>query len=414
MKNIRRKTSAGFTLLELLLVITIIAILAALIFPVLAKAQQRSRQAACTSNLKEISIAFLVFKQDHEDRLPAAVPVNEGGVQEFFFGPGATLLPGWRSNIFRIYQAMSNTLHNPRVVVCPADRWSRAADSFSEMKPSAYWHHPNVSYSALVSFPGHGEGSRVIWGGDAGEDKRNSEYLKSFAGGPDEKGALFLWGNHGYSRGNLLFGDGRVEAWGIERNFDGSRGLQGPIVLATGPFQNAGPSPDAQSSPGTGGASASGDSSNTPEPTGGSSASAQASGNPRRSPASSSSSGTLQKLEDFFGGQPGGRTGPSTARSVSSGANVFASVTTSAPPALSMSSNATPARPAVSVKDAPVVVDSPPLIQPPEPVLETIAAKSPKLLRWLLLLLLLTAAAMAIQRHWQKRRLKEAAGQEGA
>src|SRR4030095_4594849 len=158
MKNVCRTKSAGFTLLELLLVITIIAILFALIFPVIQKARQRSRQAACMSNLKEISIGFVVFKQDHDERLPAAVPIAEGGAKEFFFGTAANLLPGWHSNTYRIYKAMSNTLHSPKIVICPADRWSRAADTFADMKPSAYWHHPNVSYSALVSLPGRVEG----------------------------------------------------------------------------------------------------------------------------------------------------------------------------------------------------------------------------------------------------------------
>ena len=44
----------AFTLIELLVVIDIIAILAAILFPVFATAREKARQAACQSNLKQV------------------------------------------------------------------------------------------------------------------------------------------------------------------------------------------------------------------------------------------------------------------------------------------------------------------------------------------------------------------------
>ena len=52
----------GFTLIELLVVIGIIAILAAIIFPVFSKAREKSRQVTCLSNLSQISKAMMIYE----------------------------------------------------------------------------------------------------------------------------------------------------------------------------------------------------------------------------------------------------------------------------------------------------------------------------------------------------------------
>ncbi len=62
--------SRGFTLIELLIVIAIIAILAAILFPVFAKARDKARQAACSSNMKQIALATAQYLQDFDGVFP--------------------------------------------------------------------------------------------------------------------------------------------------------------------------------------------------------------------------------------------------------------------------------------------------------------------------------------------------------
>ncbi|UCH36301.1 MAG: prepilin-type N-terminal cleavage/methylation domain-containing protein [Armatimonadota bacterium] len=66
------RRSRGFTLIELLVVIAIIAILAAILFPVFARAREAARKATCISNLKQISLAAIMYAQDYDEVLPAA------------------------------------------------------------------------------------------------------------------------------------------------------------------------------------------------------------------------------------------------------------------------------------------------------------------------------------------------------
>lgn len=58
----------AFTLLELLVVITIIAILAATLFPVFGRARENARRSSCQSNLKQIGIGIAQYTQDYDER----------------------------------------------------------------------------------------------------------------------------------------------------------------------------------------------------------------------------------------------------------------------------------------------------------------------------------------------------------
>ena len=63
------KTKAGFTLIELLVGMAIIAILAAILFPVFGQARESARQTACLSNIKQLGAGALMYAQDYDEAL---------------------------------------------------------------------------------------------------------------------------------------------------------------------------------------------------------------------------------------------------------------------------------------------------------------------------------------------------------
>jgi general secretion pathway protein G len=80
----------AFTLVELLTVIAIIALLAAIIFPAFSTARGRARQATCQSNLRQIGLGFQMYAQDYDGYLPYARDASDAFVPEIWaFAPQA-------------------------------------------------------------------------------------------------------------------------------------------------------------------------------------------------------------------------------------------------------------------------------------------------------------------------------------
>ncbi|MCW5946937.1 MAG: prepilin-type N-terminal cleavage/methylation domain-containing protein [Fimbriimonadales bacterium] len=110
----------GFTVIELLVVIAIIAILAALIFPVLAKARNSAKQSTCLSNLKQIGGAFSIYMQDYDDRWPLGLDPADKYTPQIWSG-----FPEFQARIPELplmHELLQTYLPSRRVWECPADR----------------------------------------------------------------------------------------------------------------------------------------------------------------------------------------------------------------------------------------------------------------------------------------------------
>lgn len=65
----------AFTLLEVLLVVGVLALLSAIIFPVVGRAREMARRTACVSNLRQIGLAIQLYERDNRERLPLRLSV---------------------------------------------------------------------------------------------------------------------------------------------------------------------------------------------------------------------------------------------------------------------------------------------------------------------------------------------------
>src|SRR5256884_2537253 len=78
--------AGGFTLIELLVVIAIIAILAALLLPALSKAKEQGRSVTCKSNMRQITLAMIMYADDNSDYVPWPGEVDRDWQPDWVFG----------------------------------------------------------------------------------------------------------------------------------------------------------------------------------------------------------------------------------------------------------------------------------------------------------------------------------------
>jgi len=87
----RGHVDRGFTLIELLTVIAIIAILSAILIPVLSSTREQARMAHCTSNLRQLGFGIQLYAAEHDDNTP---PFQHPGSGLFVHNTGAFIADG--------------------------------------------------------------------------------------------------------------------------------------------------------------------------------------------------------------------------------------------------------------------------------------------------------------------------------
>lgn len=100
----------GFTLVELLVVISIIALLLAIMAPALNRARDKGKAIVCRSNLHQLGLSWSLYLQDNQQRFPWCHEQRAGGI--------AGTWPDWTNAKRRLTQYQGNA----KVWRCPADR----------------------------------------------------------------------------------------------------------------------------------------------------------------------------------------------------------------------------------------------------------------------------------------------------
>lgn len=240
--NIPRPRKQGFTLIELLTVIAIISVLAAILFPVFARARENARRASCQSNLKQLGLAMMMYTQDYDERLvPVAssagrwaqllqpyikshalmrCPSSDYGITyDYGSGPFSYSDPAgpYYNYFFGLYPSYGYNWEylSPNLTECPS---GPASCSTNPGPPTANSDARGVSLAAIGS-PSSTialADSTTVSGGEVRLGYFRLSPPQRWLGSPPVQAESFgrLWPRH-LETANVLFSDGHVKAMKI-------------------------------------------------------------------------------------------------------------------------------------------------------------------------------------------------------
>lgn len=119
----------GFTLIELMVVVAIIAILAAMLLPSLSRVQGTARRIECLNDLRQLNLALTMYADENEGQYPARAE------REF----------SWIYRLEPYYR-------NHKVLQCPLDQWSDPYDNSYIMNGFNDWFEANLSSDQYAQF----------------------------------------------------------------------------------------------------------------------------------------------------------------------------------------------------------------------------------------------------------------------
>jgi prepilin-type N-terminal cleavage/methylation domain-containing protein len=242
MKLSQRK--AGFTLVELLVVIGIIALLISILLPSLNRARETANRVKCASNLRQIGQALLLYANENKGNYPRTIydpaepPVSGTGKDdEDPFDAGATIIANDVSAaLFLLIRTQDIT---SEVFICPssnAEKDQYTADTDATGQPTAqnqsnFSNVPidatgsnNLSYSLATPYPdatGQGAGYKLNSSLSAefavaadispGEADNDDDVVTPDVGSPASAMRTANSNNHDADGQNVLYGDGHCE-----------------------------------------------------------------------------------------------------------------------------------------------------------------------------------------------------------
>ncbi|HXB59301.1 MAG TPA: prepilin-type N-terminal cleavage/methylation domain-containing protein [Candidatus Acidoferrales bacterium] len=148
---------SGFTLIELLVVIAIIAILAAILLPVLAKAQQRGERAYCLNNMRQLALGWIMYADDNNGTITVNGSTSDQTLQSWVKG-----IMSWDSklapnsdnyNTTNLYDSELGPYcgHSTGIYKCPGDKMNAAkGPRVRSVSMNAFMHGSTTTVTNLM------------------------------------------------------------------------------------------------------------------------------------------------------------------------------------------------------------------------------------------------------------------------
>ncbi len=259
-----RKQNRAFTLVELLVVTSVVALLSALSLSAVTGARPKAQRLTCINNLKQVGLSFRTFAIDHAGNMPQTLAGSQGGASEDVgfrvLGPAQQTSRG----VSKMFLCMSNQLSTPKILFCPAEyesSYRTAASSFGN--PGTVSTNHNVLYtndlqiSYFIGVDARETSPQMFLtgdhnvGGDANPPSKAYCYMNGLTA---TAGTPFVWMGTNYSvnmgpafmanqhdkQGNVALADGSVECFNrsqiqdaLKRSGDTGRS-PGTFLPATG------------------------------------------------------------------------------------------------------------------------------------------------------------------------------------